>query len=135
MNGKNDIWKDEQLRQLADVLASISDPNEIRAFLRDVMTQREIIEVGARLQAAKMLSKGEKYADIIATTKLSSRTVARISDWMQNGTGGYKNVFEHHSHVLPARAEEFVNKSKRMPARRWRFDFLTVNLVNFWRYL
>ena len=35
MNDKNDIWKDEQLRQLADVLASISDPNEIRAFLRD----------------------------------------------------------------------------------------------------
>lgn len=58
MNDKNDIWKDEQLRQLADVLASISDPNEIRAFLRDVMTQKEIIEVGARLQAAKMLSKG-----------------------------------------------------------------------------
>jgi uncharacterized protein YerC len=65
MNDKNDIWKDEQLRQLADVLASISDPNEIRAFLRDVMTQKEIIEVGARLQAAKMLSKGEKYADSI----------------------------------------------------------------------
>lgn len=105
MNDKNDIWKDEQLRQLADVLASISDPNEIRSFLRDVMTQKEIIEVGARLQAAKMLSKGEKYADIIAATKLSSRTVARISDWMQNGTGGYKNVFKHHSHVWPASAE------------------------------
>ena len=43
MNDKNDVWKDEQLRQLADVLASISDPNEIRAFLRDVMTQKEII--------------------------------------------------------------------------------------------
>ena len=25
MNGKNDIWKDEQVCQLADVLASIGD--------------------------------------------------------------------------------------------------------------
>lgn len=105
MNGKNDIWKDEQARQLANVLASIEDSNEMRAFLRDAMTQKEIVEVGARLQAAKMLSKGEKYADIIEATKLSSRTVARISDWMRNGTGGYKNVFKHHSHVWPARAE------------------------------
>lgn len=105
MNGKNNIWKDEQSRQLADVLASISNPNEMRAFLRDVMTQKEIVEVSARLQAAKMLSKGEKYADVIAATKLSSRTIARISDWMQNGTGGYRNVFKHHSHVWPARAE------------------------------
>lgn len=105
MNSKNDIWKDEQARQLADVLASIEDSNEMRAFLRDVMTQKEIVEVGARLQAAKMLSKSEKYADIIEATKLSSRTVARISDWMRNGTGGYKNVFKYHSHVWPARAE------------------------------
>ena len=105
MNSKSDIWKDEQARQLADVLADIADARQMRAFLRDVMTQKEIAEIGARLQAAKMLSKGEKYADIIAATKLSSRTVARISDWMRNGTGGYKNVFKHHSHVWPARAE------------------------------
>ena len=78
MNGKNDIWKDEQSRQLADVLASIDDSNEMRAFLHDVMTQKEIIEANARLQAAKMLSKGEKYVDVIAAMKLSSRTVARI---------------------------------------------------------
>ena len=49
MNGKNNIWKDKQSRQLADILASISNPNEMRAFLRDIMTQKEIIEVSARL--------------------------------------------------------------------------------------
>ncbi len=75
MNDKNDIWKDEQLRQLADVLASISDPNEIRAFLRDVMTQKEIIEVGARLQAAKMLSKGETKNTLTSLQRRSSVAV------------------------------------------------------------
>ncbi len=71
------------------------------------MTEKEIIEISARLKAADMLSRGEKYADIIATTKLSSRTVARISDWLQNGTGGYRQALAilHHAHLPPARAE------------------------------
>ena len=77
----------------------------MQAFLRDVMTEKEIIELSARLEAAKMLSDGEKYTDIVATTKLSSRTVARISDWLRSGTGGYKDAIAHHSHLWPARAD------------------------------
>lgn len=78
-------------------------------FLRDVMTEKEIIEISSRLQAAKMLKEGKKYTEVIEKTKLSSRTVARISDWMQNGQGGYeaalKIINEHHSHISPVRAE------------------------------
>ena len=59
MNGKNDIWKDEQARQLADVLASISDPNEMRAFLRDVMTQKEIVEVARAYKLPKCYQKAK----------------------------------------------------------------------------
>lgn len=79
----------------------------MRAFLCDVMTEKEIIEISARLEAARMLSLGAKYEDIIKATKLSSRTVARISDWLKNGAGGYKealDIVEHQSHSLPARA-------------------------------
>ena len=72
------------------------------------MTKKEITEIGARLKAAQMLRKGAKYTEIVATTKLSSRTVARISDWLQNGTGGYDTALEiastHHAHLPPARA-------------------------------
>lgn len=101
------IWETPQAAALADVLSTIADVKNMRAFLRDVMTEKEIIEISARLQAADMLSRGEKYADIIAATKLSSRTIARISDWLQNGTGGYKVALEnlHHAHLPPARAE------------------------------
>ena len=78
-------------------------------FLRDVLTEKEIIEVSARLEAAKMLRAGAKYTNIVAATKLSSRTVARISDWLQNGTGGYDAALsvidDHHAHIPPARAE------------------------------
>lgn len=104
---ENTIWDTPAATALASALSAITDEKTMRNFLRDVMTQKEIIEISARLQAADMLSRGEKYTNIIATTKLSSRTVARISDWLQNGTGGYKVALDnlHHAHLPPARAE------------------------------
>ena len=103
------IWKEAQPRQFAEVLASISDVATMQDFLRDVLTEKEIIEISARLEAARMLQAGSKYTDISAKTKLSSRTIARISDWLQNGAGGYCPALEianaHHAHLPPARAE------------------------------
>lgn len=101
------IWKSREARQLAAALASISSEKTMQDFLRDVMTEKEIIEISARLQAAKMLSGGSTYAEVVAKTKLSSRTVARISDWLKNGLGGYsaalKFVDSHHEqHTSPA---------------------------------
>jgi TrpR-related protein YerC/YecD len=103
------IWQSNQTQQLVAALLAIENSKVMQNFLRDVMTEKEIIEVSARLEAAKMLQKGAKYTNIVAKTKLSSRTVARISDWMKNGSGGYKTVLsqinEHHHHLPPARAE------------------------------
>ena len=106
---KDSLWQSETSQQLVEVLLGINDEQTLQSFLRDVMTEKEIIEISARLQAAKMLQSGVKYAEIIQKTGLSSRTVARISDWLQNGSGGYaaalQIIDQHHSHVPPARAE------------------------------
>lgn len=99
---KSNIWDQPATRELAQVLTTLDDRRLMQAFLRDVMTESEIIEISSRLQAATMLSNGAKYADITASTKLSSRTIARISDWMQNGTGGYAaalTIADHHAHT------------------------------------
>lgn len=108
-NAESNVWSDATASQLAEVLSALSSPVEMKAFLRDVMTEKEIVEISARLKAARMLRSGKKYTDIVADTKLSSRTIARISDWLQNGDGGYDTALQllekHHAHPLPARAE------------------------------
>src|SRR5690606_12751169 len=88
----SNIWKDAIPNEFVRALTLITDEDLMRNFLRDVMTEKEIQEISARLEAARMLADGQKYSDIIIKTKLSSRTVARISSWMQNGTGGYAAV-------------------------------------------
>lgn len=107
-NSENLTWKAEPARQLSQVMASISDVQTMQNFLRDVMTEKEIIEISARLEAAKMLTQGNKYTEIAQKTKLSSRTIARISDWLKNGSNGYQaalKVLGHHDHIPPVRAE------------------------------
>ena len=104
-----DIWQDDKPRQLAEVLASISQVKDMQKFLTDVMTEKEILEISARLEAARMLQSGRKYSEIVSETGLSSRTVARISEWLKNGAGGYSLTLEkltaHHDHMSPAHAE------------------------------
>lgn len=108
-NNKTTVWRSDTARQLAEALVAIDSAQDMQNFLRDVMTEKEIIEISARLEAARMLTDGKKYTEIVAKTKLSSRTVARISEWLQNGCNGYqaalKTVNHHYSHILPARAD------------------------------
>jgi TrpR-related protein YerC/YecD len=102
------VWKSSEAQQFVDALLSIRSESEMQYFLRDVMTEKEIIEISARLEAARLLQSGSTYTTIVAKTKLSSRTVARISEWMKNGCGGYAIVLSqtnsHHTHISPASA-------------------------------
>lgn len=101
-------WETPTARQLAEVVAAITDVQTMQNFLNDVMTEKEIIEISSRFEAARMLTDGKKYTEIVEKTKLSSRTIARISDWIQNGYGGYAAALDiassHHGHIPPARA-------------------------------
>lgn len=103
------VWDSEQAQQLVEALLSIDDAQTMQNFLRDVLTEKEITEISARLEAARMLTAGETYTAITKKTKLSSRTVARISDWLKDGCDGYqaalKSINTHHVHMPPVRAE------------------------------
>jgi TrpR-related protein YerC/YecD len=105
---KSRIWQSPSPQQLAEALTAITDVQDMQSFLRDVMTKKEIEEISTRLEAARLLKAGAKYSEITEKTKLSSRTVARISDWLQNGTGGYDtalNSVSAHWHMPPVRAD------------------------------
>lgn len=101
------VWKVKKAQHFADALIAISDTPTMQNFLRDILTEKEILEISARFEAAKLLLEGKKYTEIVAKTKLSSRTIARISEWLQNGCNGYQAALKavHHDHLLPARAD------------------------------
>lgn len=91
-------WKKKDNKILVEALLSIKNPAQAERFLRDLMTEGEIEEFAKRLKTAEMLSNKVPYSLIEKETGFSSTTVARVSKWLNNGTGGYKEIISmlHH---------------------------------------
>jgi TrpR-related protein YerC/YecD len=98
------IWQDKKAQKLVAALLELQNADELMTFLTDIMTAAEIKEFSNRLQAAQMLQEGNKYLDIQKVTGLSTTTIARISNWLQNGAGGYQTVLNRLNHIKPERA-------------------------------
>lgn len=96
-------WNTHKTDQLCDAILQLRSKEELNRFLRDLMTEEEIMECTQRWQVAQMLYDGVSYQKIQKQTGLSSTTVARISLWLQKGAGGYRLVLDrsHHHNISP----------------------------------
>ena len=98
----NNKWDNKKTDALVKAVLALRTKSEAKKFLRDLLTEPELIEFGNRWQAAQMLSDKISYSTIRGKTGLSPRTIARISGWLQNGMGGYRLMLNrlalhHHS--------------------------------------
>jgi len=84
----------KRILELADAILALKTRNEAKRFLRDLLTEKELIEFGNRWKAARMLSQSVLYTEIEKETGLSSTTVARVSKWLNAGKGGYKLILK-----------------------------------------
>jgi TrpR-related protein YerC/YecD len=75
-------WNTKINRQFIEAVLALKNADETKRFLRDLMTEGEILEFANRLEAARLLSTDEQYKGIIERTGLSSTTIARISKWL-----------------------------------------------------
>lgn len=85
-------WKSPENKALIKALLALKNEDEVRRFLRDLMTEGEILEFAKRLRAAVLLTDKVSYSDIVKETGLSSTTVARVSKWLKGKGGGYRKV-------------------------------------------
>ncbi|HUQ85482.1 MAG TPA: YerC/YecD family TrpR-related protein [Candidatus Limnocylindrales bacterium] len=81
---------DINTKKLYEAVLSLKSENECQKFFRDLLTEPEIKEFANRWKAAQMLDKKIKYDVIEKETGMSSTTIARISKWLNSGSGGYK---------------------------------------------
>ena len=86
--------EDHEMDDLVDAILSLQNKREAKRFLRDLLTESELLELGNRLKAARMLYDQVPYTTIEEQLGLSSTTVARISKWLNHGKGGYRLILE-----------------------------------------
>lgn len=87
-------WHNKGTDALCKALLSLKSVEECYAFLEDVCTVKEFLDMAQRLSVAKMLDRGESYSVISRETGASTATISRVSKCYEYGTGGYKAVIE-----------------------------------------
>lgn len=96
-----------ELKNISDdiitYLSIINDKEMIFNFLRDLLSEKEILEFSRRFEIAKMLSENVPYTKIEEQTGTSSTTIARISKflngenkWYSDAISKLKSVYTKH---------------------------------------
>ena len=79
--------KQNRMEQLYQLLAQISDPEDIRLLMDDLCTRKEVENMAERVFAAKLLMDGNTYNQVMAQADISSATLSRVSRCVQYGSG------------------------------------------------
>ena len=77
----------EKTQALYELIASIDDPEDIRALFDDLCTRKEVENMAERVHAAKLLLQGNTYSQVMAQADISSATLSRVSRCVQYGNG------------------------------------------------
>lgn len=78
------------VEELAAVVAAISDPAEMAAFLVDLCTPAELEALADRWSVVPLLADGVPYRTIHERTGVSVTTVGRVARCLDHGAGGYR---------------------------------------------
>ena len=87
-------WHNESTDALCEAFLSLKTKEECYAFLEDVCTIKEVLDISQRLTVAKMLRNGISYSTISRQTGASTATISRVSRCCEYGAGGYRAVLD-----------------------------------------
>jgi len=85
---------DEKVNLLFEGILTLRTKEDCENFFGDLCTKTELREMSKRLFAAKLISEGAKYADIVEQTGLSTATITRVNGCLKDGNDGYVQVLE-----------------------------------------
>ncbi len=85
-------FQSEAVDRLFDAVLSLRDREECYNFFEDVCTIKEVQDMAQRLEAARLLARGESYQRISEETGVSAATISRVSRCLNYGSGGYRTV-------------------------------------------
>jgi TrpR-related protein YerC/YecD len=77
-------------RHLAEALAVLREPDEVRSFLLDLCTPAELQAMADRWAVVECLQRGLPYREIHRQTGVSVTTIGRVARYLAAGSDGYQ---------------------------------------------
>lgn len=88
------IFEHPNTKLLIQALLTLETEEECQAFLEDLMTSKEILDISQRMAVAWHLDENMSTAKIGEVTGASSATISRVNRCYQYGAGGYPIVLK-----------------------------------------
>jgi TrpR-related protein YerC/YecD len=82
----------EMVDELYDILLKLETKEDCQILLEDLCTKKEVEQMAQRVRAARLLSAGNTYVEVIEKTDISSATLSRVSKCLQYGAGYKKFI-------------------------------------------
>ena len=92
---QKDLTKEEiiaTLDALYTAASAIKGRNEVKLFLRDLLTSSERIMLGRRIIIARMLIAGESYREIGRRLRVGNNTIRRVERWLEDQFPGFEKA-------------------------------------------
>src|SRR3989338_5434662 len=77
------------LREFWTTLALLENVDEIKNFLKDLLSETEAFMLARRLKIAQLIYAGWSYEKIEKKLHTSASTIAAVHSWLDGGFGGY----------------------------------------------
>jgi TrpR family trp operon transcriptional repressor len=80
------------ISEIAAVLSRVRDPQLINAFLRSILTRRELQEVDGRWELVKLLARGESQRTVARRLGMSLCKITRGSRELKKKNSAFRRV-------------------------------------------
>ena len=103
----------EKFSELACIIASLSNEDDVYNFLRDLMTEEEIFECIHRWEISKLLSRWVSYVQIKKITGANSTTIARVQKYLKGKNQWYQKALQYidQSDNAPEKTQNVENRN------------------------
>lgn len=104
--------QEELFIDFAKALSSVRSSLEAANFIRDLLSEAEVIMLARRLQVARLLMNGNTYEDIQKIMRVSNTTVAKVQTWLNLYGEGYRTIVERTKNRNVSKETEVLSWSK-----------------------
>jgi len=131
----NNEEKIKSLDALYTSISALKSREDIKNFLRDLLTEGERIMIGRRILIAQRLLKDEPYNQIMKEMRVGPDTIARVDKWLSDQNKGYEKAVSELDKIIKSRRKsEFKDYHPSGPfadlKRRYPGYFLLNNIFD-----
>ncbi len=100
------------LDTLYTAVSGLKSREEIKNFLRDLLTESERVMIGRRIIVAQMLLEEKSYNEIVRELKVGKDTIMRVHRWLEDETYGYEKAIKELEKVFNDRQKKLERSRK-----------------------